>query len=135
MISLDAVNERLPPEIRQFIAQQIDSLAQLEALLLMRREPNRSWRAEDLARSLYLSDEMCRGMFEEFERRRFVTSQAGEGTYAYSCSDLQNDALLGTLATLYQERRVAVISEIYSNPVAKVQTFADAFRLRKEDPS
>ena len=129
------MNERLPPEIRQFIAQQIDSLAQLEALLLMRREAERSWSAADLARTLYLSDEMCRGMFAELERRQFVARNSDDGTFTYSCKDLQADALLGALAGLYQERRVAVISEIYSNPVAKVQTFADAFRLRKEDPS
>jgi hypothetical protein len=43
------------------------------------------------------------------------------------------DDLLGELARHYQERRVAVITEIYSNPVKKVQTFADAFRLRRED--
>lgn len=129
------MNERLPPEIRQFIAQQIDSLAQLEALLLLRREAERFWSASELARTLYLSDEMCRGMFEELERRKFVYRDAESGTFRYDCKDLQTDALLGTLAKLYQERRVAVISEIYSNPVAKVQTFADAFRLRKEDPS
>jgi hypothetical protein len=36
------------------------------------------------------------------------------------------------LAALYQERRVAVITQIYSKPVKKVQTFADAFRFRRE---
>jgi hypothetical protein len=128
------VSERLPSEIRQFIAQRIDSLAQLEALFLMRRE-SRAWSVAELARALYLSDEMCRGMCDELERRQFIARNVADGTFRYACQDLQADALLGTLANLYQERRVAVISEIYSHPVAKVQTFADAFRLRKEDPS
>ena len=33
---------------------------------------------------------------------------------------------------VYRERRVAVITQIYSRPVKKVQTFADSFRLRRE---
>ena len=129
-----AVNQ-LPTELRQFIAQHIESLAQLEALLLMRRDPQRQWSPAELSRSLYISDEMCRGMAAELERRGFVARRADADTYHYACADAKIDLLLGQLATYYQERRVAVITEIYSNPVTKVQTFADAFRLRKQDPS
>lgn len=129
------MNDPLPASIRQFVAQQIDSLAQLELLLLLRRDPQRSWTAVDVARQLYLSDEMCRGMFEELERRQYLVRRADDDSYRYACPHLESDSLLSELARLYQERRVAVISEIYSNPVAKVKTFADAFRLRKEDAS
>ena len=126
---------RLPIELRQFIAQHIESLAQLEALLLMRRDRQRQWSPAELSRSLYISDDMCGGMFAELERRGFVARRPDAEAYHYACADAEFDALLGQLATYYQERRVAVITEIYSNPVTKVQTFADAFRLRKQDPS
>jgi hypothetical protein len=46
-----------------------------------------------------------------------------------------NDALaglIGRLAKLYQERRVAVATEIFSKPIDFVKAFADAFRLREE---
>jgi hypothetical protein len=124
------VNEHFPAELRQFIAQHIESLAQLEALLLMRHEPTRRWAPAQLARTLYISDEMARGMFAELERRGFVARD--DEAYFYAASGPLDD-LLGELARHYQERRVAVITEIYSNPVKKVQTFADAFRLRRED--
>jgi hypothetical protein len=124
------VNEHFPAELRQFIAQHIESLAQLEALLLMRREPGRRWAPAELARTLYISDEMVRGMFAELERGGFVARD--DESYFYAASGPLDD-LLGELARHYQERRVAVITEIYSNPVKKVQTFADAFRLRRED--
>ncbi len=124
------MNEHFPAELRQFIAQHIESLAQLEALLLMRREPAQRWSPAELARTLYISDEMARGMSAELERRGFVSRE--NDLYFYT-ADGPLDALLGELARHYQERRVAVITEIYSNPVKKVQTFADAFRLRRED--
>lgn len=129
------MNDPLPTEVRQFIAQQIESVAQLEALLLLRREPRKAWSSEELARQLYLSDNMCLSMLDELERRRYVARGADGKTFEYAAADPQNDALLSSLADLYAERRVAVISEIYSNPLTKVKTFADAFRLRKDDPS
>lgn len=128
------MNDPLPVEIRGFIAQQIESLAQLEALLLMKREPQRSWSAVELARQLYLSEEMCGAMLEELARRQFVVRNSDDQSFRYACPDARADELLARLAELYVERRVAVISEIYSNPVSKVKTFADAFRLRKEEP-
>lgn len=126
------MNEPLSPNIREFIAQQIESVAQLEALLLLRQDSGRSWNAEDLSRRLYLSEQMCRAMLDDLERRRYVVRDPVSNSVAYACSDLQADALLGSLETLYRERRVAIISEIHSNPISKVQTFADAFRLRKD---
>lgn len=129
------MNDPLPTEIRQFIAQQIESVAQLEALLLLRRDPQKSWNAEELARHLYLSDNMCLSMLDELERRRYVVRDADGKTFKYAATNPEGDALLGSLADLYAERRVAVISEIYSNPLTKVKTFADAFRLRKDEPS
>ena len=101
---------------------------------MMRRESERKWIAVELARQLYLPEEMCNNMLQELERRRFVIRDPDDGAFRYACLDAKVDDLLGRLAILYAERRVAVISEIYSNPVSKVQTFADAFRLRKEDP-
>lgn len=126
------MNGPLPHNIREFIAHQIESVAQLETLFLLRQDSGRSWSAEDLSRRLYLSEQMCHGMLDDLERRQFVVRDPASKSVAYLCSDMQTDALLSTLETLYRERRVAVISEIHSNPISKVRTFADAFRLRKD---
>ena len=40
--------------------------------------------------------------------------------------------LIERLNRVYQERRVAVTTEIFSKPIDFVKAFADAFRLRKE---
>jgi hypothetical protein len=37
------------------------------------------------------------------------------------------------LAELYKERRVSIISLIYSKPHQQVQAFADAFKIRKDN--
>lgn len=122
----------LPLDVRQFIAHQIESVAQLETLLLFRRDPLRLWTAEDLARHLYISEQMCGAMLADLERRRYLERDPATGSLRYSCPDIAADAILTVLEELYRERRVAIISEIHSNPISKVQTFADAFRLRND---
>jgi DNA-binding MarR family transcriptional regulator len=122
-----------PAEIEQFIGQHIESLAQLETLLLLRREPGRSWSGSDLSRQLYVTPDVCTGIITDLERRGFVLRDASSRDLVrYRSTGATVDQLIDQLASLYQQRRVAVITQIYSKPVRKVQTFADAFRIRKE---
>lgn len=120
-----------PVEIEQFIGQHIESLAQLEMLLLLRRESSRS--LSDLARQLYITPEVSTGIIGDLERRGFVQRDAADSSLVrYRSGGADVDQLIDQLSALYQQRRVAVITLIYSKPVKKVQTFADAFRLRRE---
>jgi hypothetical protein len=123
-----------PARIAQFIDQQIESLAQLEALLLLRQQPDRGWDVGDVAKSLYITPEMAGPLMADLQRRGWAQlAPESSCRYSYRAQGGETDQLIDELATIYQERRVAVISQIYSKPLNKVQTFADAFRLRKED--
>jgi hypothetical protein len=121
------------PELEQFLTQHIESLAQLETLLLMRQEPQRRWTCVELSRLLYITPDMCSGLVGELVQRGFVVHISDvEDCYQYQPANPDFDRLLGELAAIYHDRRVAVITQIYSRPQKKVQTFADAFRLRQE---
>jgi hypothetical protein len=128
--------DEISAEILQFINQHIESLAQLEALLLLKKNPAQQWDADGIAKALYITPEMAGQLLSDLNRRGFVKALPQPGLrYSYQPADANADRLLGELDSIYQVRRVAVISLIYSRPSNKVQTFADAFRLRKEDPS
>jgi hypothetical protein len=127
------MSEEFPAEVKQFIAQHVESLAQLEALLILRQNSEQHWRSPELAQRLYITPDMCEAILADLERRGFA-ARSPDGAYFYQPRDRGADQLIGDLATIYQQRRVAVITEIYSKPVTKVQTFADAFRLRREEP-
>jgi hypothetical protein len=130
---LSPVSNDFPHELKQFLALHIESLAQLETLLVLERDPQRQWTTDELARELYITAEMCRGICADLVNRRLVASGDSPDRYRYAPADPSVDMLVGELAQLYRERRVAVITAIYSGPVNKVQTFADAFRLRREE--
>jgi DNA-binding MarR family transcriptional regulator len=127
------VTDDFPVALKQFLAQHVESLAQLEALLLLHREPQRRWSPADLARALYISADMCAGIIADLERRRLVVRGPDDDLYQFHAADPETARLVDQLAEYYRDRRVAVITEIYSKPTKKVQTFADAFRLRREE--
>jgi DNA-binding MarR family transcriptional regulator len=122
-----------PAETEQFIGQHIESLAQLETLLALRRDPDRSWTCAELARQLYVTADVSTGIVTDLERRGFVLRDAANAdSIRYRSASAETDQLIDQLDSLYHQRRVAVITQIYSKPVKKVQTFADAFRFRRE---
>jgi hypothetical protein len=129
------MHDEFPAELKQFIEFYIESVQQLEALLLLRGDPHRKWQAADIAKLLYIPENIATSLLAEFVRRGFaILEPASGGSYVYRSQDAELDRLIDQLNTAYQERRVAIVSLIYSKPLNKVQTFADAFRFGKENP-
>jgi len=125
----------LSARVCQFIDQNIESLAQLETLLLLRRHPDKSWDSAGIAKALYIAPEQAARLLADLGRRGMTSATAASSLhYSFIPSSADYDATIAEVALAYEERRVAVISLIYSKPLNKVQTFADAFRLRKEPP-
>ena len=127
------MSDEFPDDLKQFLAGHISSVAQLEALLLLRSRRDREWTAEDVSRSLYTTAEMATEQLSELHGRGLVARKEDSGArFQYWPATPELEAQVARLETMYRERRVAVITAIYSQPVDKVRTFADAFRLRKD---
>lgn len=123
-----------PAAIRQFIAEHIQSLAQLEGLLLLRGSAERQWQAAEVAKALYTTADGCAAQLTHLARHGLVkATPPPDVRFQYGPASDDLDRLVGELAVVYQERRVTVITLIYSKPAGNVQAFADAFRLRKEN--
>jgi hypothetical protein len=117
--------------VKAFISQYIDSVAQLEILLLLHGEPDKSWTASEVAQHLRVNltsvmdelDRLCaRGLLLQHPGRVPTWRFAGTGFIA----EVQN------LAQAYAERRVTVITLISSKPEDRIRVFTDAFKLRKD---
>jgi DNA-binding MarR family transcriptional regulator len=124
------MSEDFPADVKEFLEQNIRSVAQVEVLLALYREPNRLWTSEEITSRLYLQREMVSELLADLVRRGFAV-RTEEG-YSYRPANETIGRLISRLAKLYQERRVAVTTEIFSRPIDSVKAFADAFRLREE---
>ena len=121
----------LPEDVHRFLYHNIDSVEQLEVLLLLRQGPERGWTAEEIARLLYshpssilhrLSSLAGRGLLREVE----------PACYQYAPRSTELHETVRRVAEIYRERRVAVITLIASKPIENVRAFSDAFRFRRK---
>jgi hypothetical protein len=119
-----------PSDVKQFIDQHIESLAQLEVLLLLHERAERQVHPGEIARRLAIMPEMSATILADLARRGFAVRK--DELYRFQSPDGNAEQLINKLAETYRDRRVAVTSAIYSKPIDKVKTFAEAFRLRKE---
>ena len=128
-----ATPDDIQADVRSFIAEQIDSVAQLELLLLLHGNPEKSWSAAEAAVKLCTAVEMTATLLAELTQRGLLSvAEAPQLRYSYAPRDKPLGQLVSDLAQLYHERRVTVITLIYAQPVDKLRSFADAFRIRQD---
>jgi hypothetical protein len=127
-------DDPIPSDIARFILTHIDSIAQLEALLLLRSEPQTVWSLETLAQRLYIGEKETEEIVSELCNSSFliVKSQKPRG-YQYRPKSVELGVLVDRLAETYAKHLVRVTGLIHSKPKNRVQKFADAFRLRKDE--
>lgn len=124
--------ERIPGAVQALLYERIDSAAQLEILLLLRRDTGRSWSADALAAELRLERAWVERQLADLKSAGFLTYVHGRFAYAPSAPVA---ATMDELARVYAERPAAVITFIFTKPQRSLRSFADAFRLRENPPS
>ena len=125
----------IPNELAQFILDKIESVAQLEALLLCRQDPCVDWTTDAIAKRIYVSEEQARSALVRLHSEGLLGVKPGTpNRYHYNPSSEHIETLANQLAETYAKQLVPVTNLIHSKPRTKIQQFADAFRLRKDEP-
>ena len=125
-------DEIIPPAARALIAERIDSVPELEAVLLFRTEARRTWTPEEAGQRLYVSTTVASHVLAELADRGFFAREAEAYRYAPASPELA--AAVDELASAYSRHLVAVTNLIHSKPSQSVRDFANAFRLRRPKP-
>jgi hypothetical protein len=114
--------------LRAFLLENIDSVAQLEALLLLRREA-RPLPVAAIARLLYVSEAVAAEELSTLAARGLLA--LGEGAWRYAPADPGAAALVDELAATYARALIPVTNIVHGNQL-RLRRFADAFRFRKD---
>ena len=125
--------------VKQFISDHVESVMQLEVLLLLAGQPGKVWTASELAQQLRIDvvwvDAQLRAIVAGGLAGVEEPGPGGAGAeFRYAPRTAELGAAVDELAKAYADRRVTVIGLIFAKPVDKIRSFADAFRLRKERP-
>jgi hypothetical protein len=115
-------------ELRDFIAKSIDSVGQLEGLLLLRNDAEAAWDVPLLARRLYVSETEADTILEHLVEQGLAIQQ--EGTYRYDRSGRQV-AIIDRLAEAYARQLIPITRLIHAKPRG-IRAFADAFKLKRD---
>lgn len=120
----------VPEHVRRFIVEAIDSVPELEALLLLRAHPDRSWSPADAGARLYVSLPVATHVLTALAGRGLLRDE--DGAFRYAPSPPALETVVADVATSYSAHLIAVTRLIHGKPAPSVLQFADAFRLRKE---
>jgi hypothetical protein len=121
--------DSVPAEVREFVVRCIDSVAQLEALLLLRGPPPLAWNVPALARRLYVGESEAARLLGALVSCELATTDGSD--FHYHPRDAEMTDLVDRLAQAYARSLVPVTKLIHERDVA-IRKFADAFKLRKD---
>jgi hypothetical protein len=120
-----------PAHVRDFVVRHLDTVAALEALLMMRAAPDQLWRAAELGDRLYVNEAAAAAVLRSLHRQGLVANEDLAFRYAPATEALRTD--VDALAAAYTRFLIPITHMIHSKPSAAVRDFADAFKLREED--
>src|SRR5688500_10534210 len=122
-------DEAIPDDLREFILRHIDSVAQIEALLLLREHPDETWDVAKTAKRLYATEQEVVEVLARLCADGLLNCR--EGIYRYEGQNAGQRALVDRLAVVYARHLVPVTNMIHAKP-RRIREFADAFKFRKD---
>jgi hypothetical protein len=122
----------IPQRVLQFLAENIDSVPQLEALLLIGEYPDRTWSAEQVATRIYVRVDRAESILAALHRRRLVDRPESlpDGFRFTTAEDARQ--LIAEVSDSYRSNVVVLTRFIHENASASVREFARAFDLKKD---
>ena len=124
-------NGEITTDIERFIHDNINSIEQLEVLLLVAAPPQKEWSAVEASQKLYRQPDSVATRLEDL-RDRGILSVRGETQLLYRyVPSASQDAVIRGLERAYEVRKDAVIRLIFTRPPDTLRVFSDAFRIRR----
>ena len=121
--------EPVPDDVRDLILRHIDSVAQLEALLLLRAHPAEFGGRPFNSQRLYAPEGDIVRALARLCADGFLTRE--HETYRYECSAEKRERV-DRLAEAYSRHLIPVTNLIHAKP-RNIRQFSDAFKFRTDD--
>jgi len=122
-------DELIPPEVREFIIRHIDSIAQLEALLLLLKKRDLQWRVADVASQLYIGEDEAKMVLDQLCADHLAC--CADDVYWLNEEPSGQKSLVQALASFYSRHLIPVTNLVHSKP-SGLRAFSDAFKWRKD---
>ncbi len=121
----------LPENVRQFLFQHIDSVEQLDTIVLLFEHKEKWWTAKMLSEELRTSVSSAGKRLSVMQHLGLAVTNEG-GAFKYHPADTELHLLIENLIGQYKVRRHTILQLIFST-MKRAKSFADAFVISGSD--
>jgi hypothetical protein len=121
----------IPEGLRDFMKKYINSISLLEVLLMLKRDPARSWSAKDISNEMRTNPSYASAQLAELIALKLVIPADREEAFCFDSHSIHS-AVIAELEELYSNRRPTIINFIYAPPIDSIRDFANAFKIKKD---
>ena len=122
----------VPAHVLRFLERNIDTVPQLETLLMMSEAPDRRWLIADVASRNYITEQRASDTLNALLRRGLVSWDESPPAFRFNPATDEIRAAVADLARCYQRSLSRITELIHAKPSASIQEFARAFDLKKD---
>lgn len=115
--------KNISENVRSFIFEHIDSVEQLEVLLFIRKNKDRTCTAEEITNELRSNLSSVFGRLAVLKNKNLILEE--NSSYKYN-NTKEIEGVLSEVAEEYKVRRTFILELIFS-PLKKMRNFADSF--------
>ncbi|MGZ3662606.1 MAG: hypothetical protein ACXWR1_05170 [Bdellovibrionota bacterium] len=122
-------------ELLAFLHHCIDSVEQLQVLLLLIDSPTAPLTVDSLSAELRSTKASVQKRIHDLQKNLVLSGEAlkQDGTVQFIATSPTMERTVRDLAELFRQRPHRVIAQIYARPPTSVQSFAEAFKIKKEE--
>ena len=118
----------VPESVLRFIELNIDTVPQLETLLMLSQEDSRDWLVEEVAARNYITEQRAVEILEVLRRRGLVSSEEAPRRFRFNPTNPETREV----GRHYQKNLSDIATSIHSRPSSPVKEFARAYDLKKD---
>lgn len=118
-------------DVEQMIQRHLATMDHVELLMILRGGREESFTLPQLAETMRKPAPIVEQCLESLTAGG-LAAQLSDGTYRYAGREETLDRTAESVVRLYNERPVTLVRLLYERPPTAVNTFADAFKLRKQ---
>lgn len=112
----------LAPDVLDFIARHLESAAELDVLLLLRRSTETFWAAAAVADRLSVRPETATAILERLQRHGLLARASGTSAFRFAPRNPADLQIVDSISAVCAQARPVVLAAIRSGGGARSQT-------------
>lgn len=123
----------IPAAVLQFILKRIDTVSELETLLIMSAEEPRQWRVDEIAARIYVAKPSAAAVLHKLQKQSLITVDSAQMLFHFSPAGEEERQVILQTAIAYRDHLIPIATLIHKKASGPVQEFARAFSMKKDE--